>query len=213
MDVYCGYCFERTAISWNSSPGSYSLVWQLQCSSEQRGQGRIVWSNGISTETGGRGGKGAGHGLATRKTCTQRKQHTGWSGPGLESISMLWEQWEKIQSMNCGSSSRLGLEAAVPRGHGKQRWAERNWCGTTDISYCPSAGRSPGLITSCKVSFNLSSRPWILCFSYHPVTNPSASLLCFRWRWNSFKLHVGWRLSALWLFTLFLPALCALNLC
>lgn len=146
-------------------------------------------------------------GWQLEKLCTQRKRHTGRSGPESESILMLWEQWEKIPSMSCGSSSRLRLEAAVPMGHGKRCWAERTWYGTTDIFY-----RSPGLITSCKVSFNLSSRPWTYyVFLITLLKNPSASLLCFRWRWNSFKPHVGWRLPALcltfspcscWLFVL-----------
>lgn len=83
--------------------------------------------------------RGWGIGSQLEKLCTQRKRHTGRSGPELKSISMLWEQWAKIRSMSCGSSSRLRLEAAVPMGHGKRCWAERTWYGTTDIFYCPSA--------------------------------------------------------------------------
>lgn len=150
-------------------------------------------------------------GWELEKLCTQRKQHTGQGGPELESNSMLWEQWEKIQSMSCGSSSRLRLEAVVPVGHGKQ--------GTdagqqTSAFTVPALARHQASLFSAKfLSIWAQDDEHTMFFSspclkihlppYYALDEDETPSSC-TWAGASCSLAD--------LFTLFLPSPCALNL-
>lgn len=161
MDMQCGYWCERMVISRNSSPGSCSISWQLQCTSGERGQGRLLRRCGVSAEAGGRGGKGC-MAWELEKLYTQRKWHAGCSGPESESNSILWEQWENIQGMSC-HSSRLRIEAVVPRGHGKQCWVERNWYEQ----------KTPALSVPALAHHQTSdNRLLLLVYQHEPITRP-----------------------------------------